>query len=124
METSLPSVSTKEKFTAGLVQGVIQSVPNMNSPTKTSSRTPLSSSPGRLNKHGDSMSDGETGEFSLSKILIDEGTPSEASNKRRSLNNRLMNEYFCFGAQGLYVEKPVPRRHSDNVYKQSALSVA
>ncbi|XP_058102184.1 uncharacterized protein LOC131246265 [Magnolia sinica] len=126
VRTSLPSPSTKKKFAAGLMQGVIQAMPHLafpsHSPSTSFSRSPMSS-PTTLDKQKGVLSDNEAGEPSCSKPSVDDGT-HDVSPKSSSANNRLMNQYFCFGAQALSVEDSITGPQSNRTYKRSVLSMA
>ncbi|RWR72074.1 Ankyrin repeat [Cinnamomum micranthum f. kanehirae] len=127
VRTSLPSPSTKKKFSQGLMHGVLQAMPHLafpsNSASTSRSRSPLSS-PTMLDKQkGAVLSDNEASGPSFSKSSGDEGSNS-ASPKTSSANIRMMNQYFCFGAQDLAVEEPVPVQPSNRAYKPSVLSMA
>ncbi|KAG9446632.1 hypothetical protein H6P81_012760 [Aristolochia fimbriata] len=138
VRSTLPSPSTKKKFAAGLMHGVIHAMPYLafqsNSPSRTPasrtplssslSRTPMSSSPTHLDKQKGIISDDDVGESSCSKPSLEEETPPGSSHKTSSLNNKLMNQYFCFGAQGLSVEESINGQHSSRTYKRSLLSAA
>ncbi|KAG5221980.1 serine/threonine-protein phosphatase regulatory ankyrin repeat [Salix suchowensis] len=90
--SSLPSPLTRKKFTIGLMHGVIQA--KQHYPVSPSSPFPRSSlsSPISLDKEKDI----DIAETSYSN------QPSK--HKQASFNKKLMNQYFCFGAQGLIVE--------------------
>ncbi|XP_052203794.1 uncharacterized protein LOC127809132 [Diospyros lotus] len=103
VRNSLPSPSTKKKFAARLMHGVIQAVPQLDvqsplSPFSESSRSPALS----IDKQNE----------------IEESPSSSCSfngekfpSKRSPFNKKLMNQYFCFGAQGLVVEDSVTCTH-------------
>ncbi|XP_054804606.1 uncharacterized protein LOC129307756 [Prosopis cineraria] len=97
VRTYLPSPSTKEKFTAGLSQGVIQVNPllALPGPFLKSSMASLTS----INEQRDGNIMGP----SCSNQSIDEGT-LQSSHRQGSFRKRLMNRYLSFGAQGLGVE--------------------
>eukprot|EP00262_Sarcandra_glabra_P006770 TRINITY_DN1931_c0_g1_i1.p1 TRINITY_DN1931_c0_g1~~TRINITY_DN1931_c0_g1_i1.p1 ORF type:complete len:684 (+),score=88.85 TRINITY_DN1931_c0_g1_i1:457-2508(+) len=126
VRSSLPSPATKKKFAAGLMQGVIQSMPHLalpiNSPTSSFSRSTVSS-PTSLDKQKGIHVEYETGEPSCSNPSVNGGSP-DTSQKSSSINNRLMNQYFCFGTQGIAVEDSVSERRSTRAYKNSVLSMA
>ncbi|XP_077229842.1 uncharacterized protein LOC143862659 [Tasmannia lanceolata] len=125
VRSSLPSPSTKKKFAAGLLHGVIQAMPHLafptRSPSSSVSRSPMLS-PTLLDKQKGILSDNETGEPSSSKLSLDEDN-QDMSQKSSSINNRLMNQYFCFGAQGLSVEDSICMQQSNRPYKPSVLSM-
>ncbi|KAJ6430327.1 hypothetical protein OIU84_021682 [Salix udensis] len=90
--SSLPSPLTRKKFTIGLMHGVIQA--KQHYPVSPSSPFPRSSlsSPISLDKEKDT----DIAETSYSNQPL--------KHKQASFNKKLMNQYFCFGAQGLIVE--------------------
>ncbi|KAG6429289.1 hypothetical protein SASPL_107337 [Salvia splendens] len=100
---TLPSPSTKKKFAAGLSQGVLQLLPKSyaGSPSSAYSESswssPLSADKGKSHYHR-SGSDAPH-------------SPNSGSLKMKhnhpSFNLKLMNNYFCFGAQGLAVDNSI-----------------
>ncbi|KAL5972349.1 hypothetical protein ACLOJK_041602 [Asimina triloba] len=126
VRSSLPSPSTKKKFATGLMHGVILAMPHLavpsRSPSTAFSRSPALS-PEVLEKQKGVISANENGQPSCSKPSADEGS-NDASQKSNSINNRLMNQYFCFGAQGLSVEDSIRGAQSSRSYKRSVLSTA
>ncbi|KAL5997355.1 hypothetical protein ACLOJK_008285 [Asimina triloba] len=125
VRSSLPSPSTKKKFATGLMHGVIQAMPHLAVPSRTPtafSRSPALS-PAVLEKQKGVISANENGQPSCSKPSADEGS-NDVSQKSNSINNRLMNQYFCFGAQGLSVEDSIRGAQSSRSYKRSVLSTA
>lgn len=100
----LPSPSTKKKFSAGLMHGVLQvGVDSPSSPLSESSwPSPISID---KQKGEDTGKDSET---HSSSIRLFKGGKSRMNHQRQSsLNMKLMNQYFCFGAQGLAAEDSV-----------------
>ncbi|XP_073007881.1 uncharacterized protein [Typha latifolia] len=125
---SSPSPATKKKFTAGLMQGVIQAMPHLahscRSPLSSSSK-PLTSPPLSAKQKGICLDNEITGLASCSNSSTNlSGMMENAPQKSGFVNSRLMNQYFCFGAQGLAVEDSVTGRRSSRMFKRSLLSVA
>lgn len=97
-----PSPSTKKKFSAGLSHGVLQvGIDSPSSPLSESSwSSPISTD---IQKAGDPRKD-----IDPSSNRSFKREKSKLNHQRQtSLNSKLMNEYFCFGAQGLAVEDSV-----------------
>ncbi|KAK3040788.1 hypothetical protein RJ639_029132, partial [Escallonia herrerae] len=102
---SSPTPSTKLKFSAGLMHGVLRVMPRSpKSPFSESSRSlPISTEKVR------------------SVDLLHDYRSSEKSRmslRQNSLNKRLMNRYFCFGAEGLAVEDSIRCTDRDQSYKR------
>ncbi|CAJ1852791.1 unnamed protein product [Sphenostylis stenocarpa] len=112
MRASLPSSSSRVKFSAGLMQGVIQVKPrsahSTPSPFQELSVTSLSSI--KKQKGTDIK-----GPF-CSNGPLDEDTLL-LNYKQCSFNKKMMNGYFSFGAQGLAVENSNSCAKSNRSYK-------
>ncbi|KAG8383272.1 hypothetical protein BUALT_Bualt05G0167300 [Buddleja alternifolia] len=91
--SSIPSPSTKKKYAAGLTRGVLQVLPKsgLGSPSSAFSESSWSSPVSSDKRNGENRYTG------LEKM----------KRKHASFDSRLMNSYFCFGAQGLAVENSV-----------------
>ncbi|KAH6797788.1 hypothetical protein C2S52_022342 [Perilla frutescens var. hirtella] len=105
---SLPSPSTKKKFAAGLTQGVLQLLPKtyIGSPSSSFSESswssPISADKGKSSivYHGSG-----SGSAGPSSAAHSPGLDNlKMKHKHASFNLRLMNNYFCFGAEGLAVD--------------------
>ncbi|XP_010248877.1 PREDICTED: serine/threonine-protein phosphatase 6 regulatory ankyrin repeat subunit B-like [Nelumbo nucifera] len=125
--SNLPSPSTKKKFAAGLMHGVIQAFPYI---TK-SDRSPSSSfsistrsSPISLDRQKGIHSRNESAGPSCSNQSLDDDGTLNMNQKPASVNKKLMNHYFCFGAQDLALEDPVNALGSNQGHKRSLLSIA
>ncbi|OAY34377.1 uncharacterized protein LOC110628103 [Manihot esculenta] len=113
--SSLPSPLTRKKFTAGLTHGVIQAMPHfaasVESPSSPFSQSSMAS-PVSLDK--------EKG--------VDIAGPSSLNpslkHRQPSLNKKLMNQYFCFGAQGLAVDNSISYSQKTQSYKRTASLIA
>ncbi|KAL0327345.1 UNVERIFIED_CONTAM: hypothetical protein Sangu_1812500 [Sesamum angustifolium] len=106
VQGNLPSPSHKRRFSAGLTPSGRQVLPksNLGSPSSAFSgsswSSPVSADDKRKNRN---LEDGSAGPSSLNQ------SPNLGKLKRKhgSFNLRLMNNYFCFGAQGLAVENSI-----------------
>ncbi|XP_042514914.1 ankyrin-2-like [Macadamia integrifolia] len=126
VRSNLPSPSSKKKFAVGVINGVVQAMPHVAVPTRSStssfSNSPIPS-PTSLDKQKGLHIGNESADPSCSnQSLI--GEPVEITQKRTPVKRRFMNQYFCFGAQSLAVHDPVMRPPSNKGYKRSLLSVA
>ncbi|XP_027334192.1 E3 ubiquitin-protein ligase MIB1-like [Abrus precatorius] len=119
MRTSLPSPSSKMKFTTGLMHGVIQLKPQFahSSPSPFQDLSVASLSSINKQKGVDVMGP------SCSNRSIDDGTLL-LNYKQCSFNKKLMNRYFSFGAQGLAVEDSNSCTKSNGSYKRFGSLVA
>ncbi|MCL7042059.1 hypothetical protein MKW94_007476 [Papaver nudicaule] len=127
---SSPSPSTKKKYAAGLMHGVIQAMPHLSahsrSPSSSFSRSSISSSPiSSLDKQkGVCTGNGyDCAGPSYSSPSFNVRT-QETTRKSTSISKKKINQYLCFGAQGLAVEKKVNRPQSSQGYKRTIMSVA
>uniref|UniRef100_A0A2P2MYP8 Ankyrin repeat-containing protein n=1 Tax=Rhizophora mucronata TaxID=61149 RepID=A0A2P2MYP8_RHIMU len=115
VSSSFPSPLTRRKFAAGLMHGVIRAVPHLSVPGQ-SPTIPFS---------GSSVSSSS----SLDKEKVAETKVGLSSNrslklKQASFNKKLMNQYFCFGAQGLVTEDSLTYTGPDHSYKRVTSLVA
>ncbi|KAM7484111.1 hypothetical protein LguiA_000120 [Lonicera macranthoides] len=111
---SLPSPSAKKKYAAGLMHGVLQVMPQLavGSPLSAfSESSSWASSP--IKKKGEGEGVGTNHSVT--------GGKSQMKQKQGSFNKRLMNQYFCFGAQGLAAENAGARAGPDQSYKRSVV---
>ncbi|KAE8696636.1 Lysine histidine transporter 1 [Hibiscus syriacus] len=102
----LPSPSSRKKFTAGLTHGVIQATPHLAAPLK-SPPSPISAS---STASPVSVDEQKVVRDARLKQLFD-GKATRMSPKENSVDKRLMNQYFCFGAQGLAPSKIAEATH-------------
>ncbi|KAF7839820.1 Ankyrin repeat-containing protein [Senna tora] len=120
IRTILPSPSTKEKFTAGLMQGVLQVKPNLAPPgpflkSSVASLSSINKQKG-LNSMGPSGSNGSTD---------NEGTTLQLNFRQGSFHKKkIMNRFLSFGAQGLAVEDSNSYTMSNRSYKHFSSLVA
>uniref|UniRef100_A0A1D1XZR9 Putative ankyrin repeat protein RF_0381 n=1 Tax=Anthurium amnicola TaxID=1678845 RepID=A0A1D1XZR9_9ARAE len=126
VRNSMPSPSTKKKFATGLMHGVIQAMPHLARSTRSPSTSLLGSSLSSpiSDKQKGVCSEIETGEPSCSNSSVNGGSVDDTSQKSGFANTRLMNQYFCFGAQGLTVEDSIGGPRSSRFFKRSVLSAA
>lgn len=127
VRSSVPSPTTKKKFAAGLMHGVMQDMPHLAppawSPPDSLPMSGMSTPP--MEKLKGICPEEDIGGASCSYSSVDGGEVAEKlSKKSGSANTRLMNQYFCFGSQGLAVENSVSGKYSSRIFKRSALSVA
>ncbi|KAI3847316.1 hypothetical protein MKW98_022449 [Papaver atlanticum] len=125
-----PSPSTKKKYTAGLMHGVIQAMPHISahsrSPSSSFSRSSISSSPiSSLDKQkGVYTGNGiDCAGPSYSSPSFNTKT-QETTRKSTSISKKKINQYLCFGAQGVAVEEKVDRQQPSEGYKRRIVSVA
>lgn len=105
---STPRPSTKKKISAGLKHGVIQAMPHLAPNTVKS-------------KKGKEVFVEEVGD---SASCSNSSVKCSSSNRPSFANNKLVNQYLCFGAQGIEVEDSVSGKSFNRLFKRSALSVA
>lgn len=112
--SNLPSPSAKKKYAAGLMHGVLQVMPQLavGSPSSAfSESSSWSTSP--IKKKGEGEGVGSNHSVPGGKLQMKQ--------KQGSFNKRLMNQYFCFGAQGLAADNAGARAGPDQSYKRSIL---
>nr|XP_010930059.1 serine/threonine-protein phosphatase 6 regulatory ankyrin repeat subunit B [Elaeis guineensis] len=128
VRSSIPSPTTKKKFAAGLMHGVIQTMPHLAPPTRYPSGSfPKSSmsSPSSDKQKGICGENEPSAGASCSNSSVTGGSMTENTPQKSGfVNARLMNQYFCFGAQGLTMEDSVNGQRSNRTFKRSVLSVA
>lgn len=127
LDHNLPSPSSKKKFAAGLMQGVIQvkrqsslgllkqSSSSPLSESSTSWSSPVSADHGELSNGGGSST--VVGSFNRNK-------PAKMHRKNGSFNMKKMNQYLCFGAQGIAADnlhQPISFRRQSELSRQSSL---
>ncbi|XP_071690929.1 uncharacterized protein [Rutidosis leptorrhynchoides] len=101
----MPSPASKKKFSAGLSHGVLR-VDSPSSPRSLSSWS--SCSPEDDEEHRTTKSGPLNFMHSSSNPWIDREKP-KFHRRQSSLSKVLMNQVFCFGAQGIAAEEPVKR---------------
>ncbi|XP_052156086.1 uncharacterized protein LOC127773900 [Oryza glaberrima] len=106
-----PSPSMKKSFADGLAHGVMQPESPSGSGSWSSSSLVDRIEAVRLDKNGQASPD--------TSVVI-RRTPK----KHGSLNSRLMNQYFCIGAQGIAVEDSTTGQRSSRMFRSSLLSAA
>ncbi|KAL6983840.1 hypothetical protein U1Q18_017214 [Sarracenia purpurea var. burkii] len=113
----LPSPSTKKKFAARLMHGVIQ--PS----TPFSEESSCRSSPASIYKQK-AVEMGNEIEEAFCPNQSPNGARFCRDEKYPSFNKKLMNQYLRFGAQGLAVEDSITRTRSNQSFKRSNSLVA
>lgn len=105
-QNSLPSPSAKQKFTTGLMRGVLQVTPkfSLKSPSSCYSESSKSSAISFNKLKGNDLE--KAGCISSSSSLVN-GEISQRYSRHGSFNKRLLNQYLCFGAQGIAVDDSV-----------------
>lgn len=131
VRSNLPSPTAKKKFASGIKNGVMQAIPHLHIPRRSrSSSFSTVSSLSSVDKQKEvNTSRNDTAGPSCSNQMFDDRDDDDITpnfvHKQGSLNKRLMNQYFCFGASGLPTKGTVRGRHQQNqTYKRSVLSVA
>lgn len=117
--SSLPSPSTKKKFAAGLRQGVIQITPQSShgSPPSSFSGSPWASPNSAIQDKSSNLANASTGASSSNDLQGKQ--KSRLGQKRDSFNMKVMNQFFCFGTEGLAVDNPVRFKPQDQCYKHA-----
>uniref|UniRef100_A0A0E0DPD9 Uncharacterized protein n=1 Tax=Oryza meridionalis TaxID=40149 RepID=A0A0E0DPD9_9ORYZ len=106
-----PSPSMKKSFADGLAHGVMQPESPSGSGSWSSSSLVDRIEAVHLDKNGQASPD---------TSVVMRRTPK----KHGSLNSRLMNQYFCIGAQGIAVEDSTTGQRSSRMFRSSLLSAA
>ncbi|KAG2706751.1 hypothetical protein I3843_05G105600 [Carya illinoinensis] len=121
LRRDLPSPSTKKKFTLGLMHGVIKAMPQLGNPADSPSSQSRSStsSPSSIYKQKGIEIAGP----SCSSVSFN-GKAPPMNYRQNSLEKRLMNQYFCVGAQGLDVKDSVHYAQPHKNHKQLSSLVA
>ncbi|CAN4116507.1 unnamed protein product [Withania somnifera] len=124
--SNLPSPTAKKKFASGLVNGVMQAIPHLSLPRKSSRASSFSisslSSRSSLDKQKAIVIDTELAGPSFS--YQSEGAPSDSIHKQSAGHKRLVNQYLCFGASGQPVKAPSSDMQPCEIYERSVLSAA
>lgn len=109
----LPSPSVKKEFASRLMHGVIQ-VQSPSSPFSESSRSSTAS----IDKHKGMDAENEIQESFSSNHSPNSGKLRKTQ-EHSSFNKKLLNQYLCFGAQGLAVEDSISRTRSRVSFRRS-----
>ncbi|KAK8655547.1 hypothetical protein V6N13_108122 [Hibiscus sabdariffa] len=100
LRSDLPSRSSRKKFTAGLTHGVIQAAPHLSAPLKSPP------SPFSVSSTASPISvDEQKGVHDARLKQLFNGKTTRMNPKQTSFDKKLMNQYFCVGAQGLVAVK-------------------
>ncbi|KAF3431099.1 hypothetical protein FNV43_RR25829 [Rhamnella rubrinervis] len=101
--------STKMKYAAGLMHGVIKAKPHFaQSPSSPLSESSMSSPTFKTRM--------EKIPITVESVFSNEKKP-HMNLKQNSFNKKMMNEYFCFGAQGLAVEDSISSKRPNQSYR-------
>lgn len=122
LNNDLPSRSSRKKFTAGLTHGVIQAAPHLAAPFK-SPPSPFSVSSTASPISMDEQKSVPDARCFYSSSSFNGKTTTRMNPKQSSVDKKLMNHYFCFGAQGLAVEDNRSHTRLDRSIKKSARSL-
>ncbi|GAB4840565.1 hypothetical protein Ancab_021335 [Ancistrocladus abbreviatus] len=121
VKCEFPSPLTKRKFTASLMHGVIQARPSsalsVYSPSRPFSRSSVSS-PTSVDKQKGVQTRDDNPESSCSNESFN-GAGSQVKHRQSSFRQKLMNQYFCYGAEGLAVEDSIRCRTTKHRYSKS-----
>jgi Ankyrin repeats (3 copies)/Ankyrin repeat len=114
VRNSTPSPVTKKRFASGLMRGVIQAMPLL---------MPMSKPTNDVKQKGVCV---DTDVASCSNSFeTKDGLKEDGSQvKTGSGKSGVINQYLCFGAQGLTTEDPVTGQRSNRLFKRSVLSAA
>ncbi|KAF2316468.1 hypothetical protein GH714_041809 [Hevea brasiliensis] len=109
------SPTAKKKFASGIMHGRSRS----SSFSKSSTSSPTS-----LDKQKGVFIDNDVAGPSSSNQSFDDRTPNVIGKEGSTMNKKLRNQYFCFGASGLSVKTPVSRPRQSHSSNPSVLSAA
>ncbi|XP_055827449.1 uncharacterized protein LOC129895721 [Solanum dulcamara] len=124
--SNLPSPTAKKKFASGLVNGVMQAIPHLSLPRRSSRGSSFSIS---------SLSSRSSMEKQKAIVVVtelagpscshqSEVASSDSIHKQSAGHKRLVNQYLCFGASGRPVKAPSTSMQPYDIYEQSVLSAA
>ncbi|KAF3652676.1 putative carboxylesterase 11-like [Capsicum annuum] len=123
---NLPSPTAKKKFASGLVNGVMQAIPHLSLPRRSSRASSFSisslSSRSSLDKQKATVIDTELAGPPCTHQS--EGAPSDSIHKQSAGHKRSVNQYLCFGASGRPVKAPSSGMQPYEIYERSVLSTA
>ncbi|KAJ9152776.1 hypothetical protein P3X46_026301 [Hevea brasiliensis] len=121
------SPTAKKKFASGIMHGVMQAMPQLTVPGRSRSSSfskSSTSSPTSLDKQKGVFIDNDVAGPSSSNQSFDDRTPNVIGKEGSTMNKKLRNQYFCFGASGLSVKTPVSRPRQSHSSNPSVLSAA
>lgn len=121
LRSDLPSPSAKQKFTVGLMQGVIKAMPHLAGPARSPSSLSGSSVPSPNSM--DKQKGIDIAGTSYSTPSFNSKTP-QMNLRQNSFNKKLMNRYLSFGAHGLSVEDSVSYAQPNQSFKRLSSLVA
>ncbi|GAV62335.1 Ank domain-containing protein/Ank_2 domain-containing protein [Cephalotus follicularis] len=114
---NFPSPLTRKKFTAGLTHGVIKTVPQQRVLVRPPP-SPFSESSVSSISHMDKKKGIDIAGKSHSIRSFDGNSPHVR--QRTSPNKKAMNQYFCFGAQGMAVGNSISDTQPNHRYKYNS----
>ncbi|KAA8529727.1 hypothetical protein F0562_034173 [Nyssa sinensis] len=115
---NLPSPTTRKKFAAGLMHGVVQAMPRISVKSSSCSFSESSRSfPVSIDQRkGVDIENEIAGPSTLNHSFDSEKL--EMNQKQTSFNKKLRNQYFCFGEQGIAVEHSISCKRPHQCHKQ------
>ncbi|XP_059281948.1 uncharacterized protein LOC132035828 [Lycium ferocissimum] len=126
VSSNLPSPTAKKKFASGLVNGVMQAIPHLSLPRRSSRASSFSisslSSRSSLDKQKAIVIETELAGPSCSYQA--EGAPSDSRYKQRVGHKRSVNQYLCFGASGRPVKASSSGMQPYEIYERSVLATS
>ncbi|KAF8018558.1 hypothetical protein BT93_H3439 [Corymbia citriodora subsp. variegata] len=117
--TDFPSPSTRKKYTTGLMHGVLQAKPQFLHADSGPSSYSGSSVSSPVSVDGRQTIDVLRASGSIKPW--NNGRTLGGDQKRTSFNSRLMNQYFCFGAQQLATEDSIEPTPEYQAYEQALM---
>ncbi|WOL05155.1 protein phosphatase 1 regulatory subunit 12A [Canna indica] len=121
VRNTIPSPATKKKFTAGLMHGVFQAMPYF-APLAHTPPSLFPMSPLTMEKQKGVSLENDSDGASCSSSSINCGTADNITPRASIINTRLMNQYFCFGAQDLAVDDTGSRQQYNQTSKGTLVS--
>ncbi|XP_007031756.2 PREDICTED: ankyrin-1 [Theobroma cacao] len=116
----------KKKLASGIMQGVMQAMPQLTIPrrSRSSSFSKSSlSSPSSLDKQKGIFIETDIAGPSCSNPTVDNEKPNTIE-KQGSTKKGLRSQYFCFGGSGLAVKTPVSRQMQKQTVNPAMVSMA
>ncbi|GAB4848018.1 hypothetical protein Ancab_002678 [Ancistrocladus abbreviatus] len=123
VRSNISSPTNRKKFASGVVHGLLQDLPHINIPARSTSssfsKSSLSSHDSVDKGKGVILEDDMAGPSCYNQI--DDGMSDVMSKQgSKSKSKRLMNQILCFGAPGLSVRKSFGRRRQMKRGKQAS----
>lgn len=117
--TDFPSPSTRKKYTTGLMHGVLQAKPQFWQADSGPSSYSGSSVSSPISVDGRQNSDVLRASGSIEPL--NNGRTLGRDQIKTSFNRKLMNQYFCFGAQRLATEDSIESAPEYRAYEQALM---